>query len=317
MKWAGLFYKGIALITQSDELDILMLKRLLFLVSVPLFLLLLGSFWGAFHPLGDSLAVFRGPLAGASAVAVLLMWRGARSLATLAAVLVLWASYTVLAPRFSDLNAQMAPYTFYQKNMLFMMSSTGPLRDDILAQAPDFVALQEVSRRNQPILASLVSQYPAQVFCPFAAVGGVAVASRWPLIAGSERCEASSGMAAMQVETEGGPVWVVSLHLHWPFPMGQAAQVRRLVVALAALDGVVVLGGDFNMVPWSHSMRVITAATNTRRIGVPQYTLPLKGLYTLPIDHVLINNNAKPAASSKRPLFGSDHFGVLARFHIR
>ena len=136
------------------------------------------------------------------------------------------------------------------------------------------------------------------------------------MIAGSARCEAASGMAAMQVETPDGPVWVVSLHLHWPYPMGQAAQVRSLVPQLESLSGPVVLGGDFNMVPWSHAMRVIARATASKRIGVPQYSLPLKRLYTLPIDHVLVNRNAKPAITEKRPLLGSDHFGVLARFHI-
>lgn len=280
-------------------------------------MLLLGSFLGTFHPLGDSLAVFRGPLAGMSAVAVVLLTRVARPLAVLAGMLVLWSSYTVLGPRFSGQSTQGAPYSFYQKNMLFKMPMTGPLTDDILLQAPDFIALQEVSRRNQPILRALKPQYPAQVFCAFAAVGGIAVASRWPLVAGSERCEASGGMAAMQVETPDGPVWVVSLHLHWPYPMGQAAQVRALVPRLKALNGPVVLGGDFNMVPWSHTMRVIAGATGTRPVGVPQYTLPLKGLYSLPIDHVLINENAKPAATEIRPQLGSDHFGVLARFHIR
>lgn len=121
----------------------------------------------------------------------------------------------------------------------------------------------------------------------------------------------------MQVETPDGPVWVVSLHLHWPYPMGQAAQVRALLPELAALKGPVVLGGDFNMVPWSHSIRAIAAATNTRRIGAVQYTLPLKGLYTLPIDHLLVPQTPQAASTEKRPLLGSDHYGVLARFSIR
>lgn len=295
-----------------------MLRRLILLMFMTPLLLLLGSYFGAFHPLGDSLAVFRGPLAAISAVAVVLLARSrAKSLAVLAAVLVLLSAYTVLAPRLEYSNALEAPYALYQKNMWFRMSSIQPLSDDILDQAPDFIALQEVSRRNLPILANLKTQYPAQVFCKFAGVGGVAVASRWPAVAGTKRCSTDRGMAAIQVETPDGPVWVVSLHLHWPYPHSQAAHVRVLEPYLAALDGPVVLGGDFNMVPWSHTMRVITAATDTHRIGVPQYSLPLKGLYTLPIDHVLINRNAKPASTSKRPLLGSDHFGVLARFHIR
>lgn len=299
-----------------------MLRRLILLASAGPLVLLLGSYLGAAHPLGDSLAVFRGPLAALGAVAVfVLTWGKVKYLAPLGAVLVLWSSYTVLAPRVSFSVSSDAPidgpYVFYQKNMLFKMVSFVPLQDDILAQNPDFITLQEVSHQNRPMLARLKGQYPAQVFCPFATVGGVAALSRWPMIKGTERCEPKSGMAAMQVETPDGPVWLVSLHLHWPYPMGQAAQVRGLVPHLKALKGPVILGGDFNMVPWAHTMRAITAATNTRRIGVPQYTLPLKELYSLPIDHVLINSNTKPATTSKRPRLGSDHFGVLARFHIQ
>lgn len=294
----------------------MMRRIILWLLMIPL-VLLLGSNLGAIHPLGDSLAVFRGPLAALGVVsALLLAQRGEKPLAAFASALVLWSAYTVLAPRLEFSAALDAPYTHYQKNMMFKMPSTTPLYDDILEQAPDFISLQEVSRKNLPILASLAAQYPAQLFCPFAAVGGVAVVSRWPLVAGSKRCNARSGMVAMQVETPDGPVWVVSLHLHWPYPMGQAAQVRALLSQLMALDGPIVLGGDFNMVPWSYTLRAITAATSTRRIGVPHYTLPLKNLYSLPIDHVLVNAKINPADTSKRPLLGSDHYGVLARFHL-
>ncbi|WP_456387146.1 endonuclease/exonuclease/phosphatase family protein [Profundibacter sp.] len=296
------------------------MRHLNSLVFVMPLALLLGSFLGAIHPLGDSLAVFRAPLAVIGGGAVLLLARtGTKALGALGALLVLWSAYTVLAPRFEFSAALDAPYTHYQKNMWFKMPSTNPLRDDILELAPDFISLQEVSKKNRPILANLKAQYPAQLFCTFSGiggVGGVAMASRWPLVAGSKRCNARSGMVAMQVETPDGPVWVVSLHLHWPYPMGQAAQVRALLPQLMALDGPIVLGGDFNMVPWSHTMRAITSATNTRRIGVPHYTLPLKNLYSLPIDHVLINTNTRPASTSKRPLLGSDHFGVLARFYL-
>lgn len=294
------------------------MRHLIFWFSLLPLALLLGSFLGALHPLGDSLAVFRGPLTAVAVVSVAVALRHkAWALAGIAGGLVLWSAFTVLAPRVAFSDASNAPYLHYQKNMLFKMASVLPLVDDILTQAPDFISLQEVSRKNRPVLEQLKAHYPAQMFCPFAGVGGVAVASRWPLIANSQRCEPRSGMAAMQVETPDGPVWVVSLHLHWPYPMGQAAQVRALLPQLAGLAGPVVLGGDFNMVPWSQAMRAITTASKTRRIGVPQYSLALKNLYGLPIDHVLVNRNPQPAMSAKRPLLGSDHFGVLARFSIK
>lgn len=301
------------------------MRRFMYLMFMVPLSMLLGSYLGAYHPLGDSLAVFRGPLALVGGGAVLLFLRGgakgaAMIAAMIAAALVAWSAYTVLAPRLNNrasTDAAFAPYTLYQKNMLFKMPSSTPLRAELLQQTPDFITLQEVSRNNRALLDDLKADYPAQVYCPFAGVGGVVAMARWPLVAGSERCQPFSGMVAMQVETPDGPVWLVSLHLHWPYPKGQAAQVRALLPELAALKGPVVLGGDFNMVPWSHVMRTITAATNTRRIGALQYTLPLKGVYSLPIDHVLVHNTAQPASAEKRPLLGSDHFGILARFSLR
>jgi len=289
-----------------------------FIALICLFVLV-ASHLGALHPLGDSLAVFRGVLAIVGAVAVLVLLLQRRwMLAVLGAGLVLWSAYTVVMPRFEFSAALDAPYALYQKNMSFRMPDTGPLAADILQQAPDFVTLEEVDRENIALLAALQPDYPAQAFCPFMNVGGVAVASRWPKVRGSDVCLQGQGMVAMQVETPDGPLWLVALHLHWPFPHRQAEQVRQLETALKALEGPVVLGGDFNMVPWSHTMHAITAATRTRRIGAPKYTFPLfDGLYTLPIDHVLVNANARPAETWRRPQLGSDHYGVLARFYLR
>jgi len=278
-----------------------------------------ASHFGALHPLGDSLAVFRGVLTIVGAVAVLvLVLQRRRVLAVLGAGLVLWSAYTVLTPRFAFSAALDTPYVLYQKNMSFRMPDTGPLAVDILQQASDFVTLEEVDWENIALLDRLKPDYPAQAFCPFMNVGGVAVASRWPKLAGSDVCLPGQGMVAMQVETPDGPLWLVALHLHWPFPHQQAEQVQQLETALKVLEGPVVLGGDFNMVPWSHTMRAITAATQTRRIGAPKYTFALfDGLYTLPIYHVLVNANTRPAETWRRPQLGSDHFGLLARFYLR
>lgn len=296
-----------------------MIKHLVSIISFAIMLPLLGSHLGAIHPLGDSLAVFRGPLVVAGLAAVLVLTGQRRWWATVGAgALVLSSAYTVLAPRLQYSAALDAPYSLYQKNMSFRMPETGPITQDILGQSPDFLTLQEVAQNNLSLLANLKESHPAQAVCPFAGVGAVAVASRWPLIEGSKRCQSGYGMVAMQVETPDGPVWVVALHLHWAYPFGQAAQVGQMRAGLQALEGPVVLGGDFNMVPWSHTMRIITSDTHTRRIGAPKYTFSLfNGLYSLPIDHVLVNGNNRPSETWKRPKLGSDHSGVLARFFIR
>ena len=200
------------------------------------------------------------------------------------------------------------------------------MAEDILASRADFVTLQELHQRNRPILGTLRDTYPHQHFCPFAAVGGIAVLSRYPGIPGQTVCAEGAGLAAMQVATPDGPLWVVSLHLHWPYPYRQAIQVADLLPLLEGLEGPVVLGGDFNMVAWSHAVRAIASATRTENAGHVGGTFALSHtvggenilarMPRLPIDHVLIPEDAARQSVERRPRLGSDHHGIKARFAL-
>jgi endonuclease/exonuclease/phosphatase (EEP) superfamily protein YafD len=111
------------------------------------------------------------------------------------------SGYTVVVPGLADGAAPEveAQFSLYQKNMLFKMPDVAPLRDDILALAPDFVTLQEVSARNRWVLKDLKPAYPAQQFCAAPTIADVAVLSKWPKIAGSGRCDRRVGLAIMRV----------------------------------------------------------------------------------------------------------------------
>ncbi len=275
--------------------------------------LLAASFAGALHPAADSLAVFR---LHNSAVCLFLSLAalglnrriGIAGVALSSAALgaVLW-SMTVPA------GGAAGPVTLYQKNMLFAPRDLAPLISDIHASDPDMLTLQEVTPGNEALLAALADRLPTQLVCPFARVGAVAVASRWPLAGNRALCLERQGIAAVRVAGPDGPLWLVSLHLHWPWPHGQAPQRARLGPVLAELEEPVVIGGDFNMVPWSHAFRSIARTTSTRRIGRAFNTMTRFPLAPLPIDHVLIPAGAE-GTTERRPLLGSDHHGVLARF---
>lgn len=275
---------------------------------------LLFSFAGRWHPAADTLAVFRPGVALACLpfVALLgrrhwLFWPG------LALVL------AVLAIRAWDDRPGRGPapgFTVYQKNMYFGMQDHAPLARHIRAAAPDFVTLQEVTRGNAAMLDVLSDILPSQHVCPFAAVGAVAVASRFPAVSGATLCAEGDGLVAMQVETPEGPVWIVSIHLHWPWPHGQAAQAERLARLLGTLDGPMLIGGDFNMVPWSGALRRIMRASGTARPGPVRPTLragyPTPLRLPIAIDHVLGGRDGATAVAL-RPRLGSDHRGGLAR----
>lgn len=268
--------------------------------------LTVGSFLGALHPLGDSLAVFRLPLACLFALAAIwtswpktLRW-SLTGLGVLAMLSVLWWRWSDGLPGTAQV---------YQRNLYFARAEHGAVIADILDRRPDVVTLQEVTDRNRAVLDGIAADYPAQLHCPFARVGGPAVASRWPMVPDSARCIGGRGLAVMQVQSPLGPVWIGSLHLHWPWPHGQAKQRDVLLPELAKLEGPILLGGDFNMVPWSYTFASIAKATRTKRAGNVAPTLFKSGV-PLPIDHVLGPNGG---TAEVLPRLGSDHNGVLAR----
>ncbi len=281
------------------------LSALAVLASLPV----LGGYLGALHPLGDSLAVFRlqaaGLLAVMSAFALMagaVRWGRIGMLMGLLAggVPVVWAYGTTPAPG-GDLR-------LYQKNMLYRNDALPDLAADIRAAAPDAVTLQEVSQANLALLNDLAPDFPHQLRCDEPGAGGGAVLTRLMPVPGGEFC--APGLAAMQVQGPKGPLWLVSIHLRWPWPHNQAAQVQALLPVLEELQGPVVMAGDFNMVRWSWAFSALTATARTKAAG------PVFGSYTgfapwlvLPIDHVTAPGGGRVMA---RDGLGSDHLGLLA-----
>lgn len=271
-----------------------------------------ASYLGALHPFGDSLAVVRPVLIGmAGLLAVLALclgWRrsGAVTLAVaLAAALHLWLGFLQSAALATAPNL-----TVYTKNVLASNPDTGPLAADILAASADIVLLQEVSDSNRGLLAALAVAYPHQHLCRFSGWSGIAVLSHWPI--GDTRCSDRRALAAAAVQGPAGPVWAVSVHLSWPWPYGQAASVERAIARMTGMTGALVIGGDFNMVPWGHAVSRLAHASGTRRVAAAVPTF-FHHHYPLALDQFLSTGSA---SVERRPHLGSDHMGLLGRFAL-
>ena len=291
------------------------MRRLIVAVFWVSLVLLAASFGGAAHPGGDSLAVFRHWWAVSLGISSLLILRGQWRIGALGAFATVLGAAPMAIGYLEQNRPEAGAYALYQKNLRYDGGDRAGIIDDILAMAPDFVTLQEVSRPNRVIFDTLAKQFASSLYCDFTGVGGVAVLSRWPAVEGARTCAGNQGVAAMQVRTPAGPVWVVAVHLHWPYPHAQPQQVARLMGELAVLEGPIVLGGDFNMVPWSSTLRKFERATGSQRAGRVYRTFVHKGSpLRLPIDHVLVPGGR--GVSALRPLLGSDHFGVLLRFDL-
>ena len=276
---------------------------------------LIGGFLGGYHPLGDSLAVFRPYTLGALFFAIFgfALWR--QNWLTYASLgLLVYGGYSLRAQLITP--SPVAGFTLMQHNNRFT-NDTRDLVDFARANAPDIITLQEITTSSVPQLAALRPEYPYQVICPFAAVGGVAILSKFRFIgAQGEGCREGLGMVSARVQIPAGEVTVVSLHLSWPWPYPQQAQLDKVLPVLASLKGPVFIGGDFNMVAWSDVMARIEAATDTRAIGGIRFTKTLvSGLVQLPIDQVLAPSNW-PASARLGPRLGSDHNSVIAQFAL-
>ena len=272
--------------------------------------LALATWAGPLHPAADTLAVIRLPLVAAFALAVIwtdwprvLRW-------PLAGLCLLVLGQAVAMKLVSP---EPGSFVVYQKNLWHGNPQVAALAADILAHGPDVITLQEVSIRNRILLDRLRAEYPYQHLCPFSGWNGLAVLSRHPAVAGGTLCSQDRGLAGLWIAMPEGLVWVLSVHLHWPWPHGQRPQANRLKTLFTGLRGPVVLSGDFNMMPWGSDVRRLAAATGTRRVGPmrPTYWLDLGRVKVpLPIDQVYASGGGR---AESRPLIGSDHAGIVAR----
>ncbi len=276
---------------------------------------LTGGFLGAYHPVGDSLAVFRPYTLAALFFAMFgfALWRQ-NWLTYVSLGLLVYGGYSLRAQFI--IPTTVAGFTLMQHNNQFT-NNTLELVEYARANAPDIITLQEITTTSVPQLAALRLDYPYQVICPFAAVGGVAILSKFRFIGEQgEGCREGLGMVSVRVQIPAGEVTVVSMHLEWPWPYKQQAQLAEVLPALASLKGPVFIGGDFNMVAWSNTVARIEAATDTRVIGGIRFTKALlSGLVQLPIDQVLAPANW-PASARLGPQLGSDHNSVIAQFAL-
>jgi len=250
--------------------------RLIFGVALAVYL---GSYLGVVHPVGDSLAVFRGWLGCVVMVLAWFAWR--RGWVFAVPVLV-----TILAPYLFDRMGESASapdaIKLYQKNLSFRLTDPQPILDDIAVSSADIVFLQEVDADNLALLDALRASYESVVHC------------------GSPRVV--RGVAVL---------WLVSVHWFWPYPHNQPKQAARDLELLRALDGPIFIGGDFNMVHRSHVLRQIKETSGTRRLGLVDPSFQLEGLLPIAIDHILTPTTYH-GRIERRDMLGSDHHGFLA-----
>lgn len=197
----------------------------------------------------------------------------------------------------------------YAKNTLYGLGDEAAMARDIQASQADVVLLQEL-RSGTRLITELGQSHPHQHICQFTEWTGTAVFSRWPLE--ETWCSETRSFAAARVLGPEGAFWAVSTHLIWPYPYDQRRALDPELPFLSSLNGPVIVGGDFNMAPWGQAVRDISEATGTNQIGPSRITIRPYGI-PLSIDHIYATGEG---ATNLRPLFGSDHHGLLAVINL-
>ncbi|WP_209598945.1 endonuclease/exonuclease/phosphatase family protein [Ruegeria sp. HKCCSP351] len=281
--------------------------------------LILIGFTGQFLAVGDSFALFR-PQAGVLLLpcAAILLYMRARYLALVTLAIAAVAVGSIATSFAAPPKACDGPcLTLYQKNLMRRAWPRYSLADDIIASDAQIVTLQEVSSHNREYMSNLFEHYPEKVICEFRPEQNVAILTTLPIVEGSGFCLKGHGLVGLQVKApDGSLVWIVSIHLKWPFPYDQSTQSRIIAERIAKLDGPVLIAGDFNMVPWGASVRRIAAAADNQSFGAVLNTHNLGSWHLpLPIDNLLFPKGTTGTVEL-RPFMGSDHFGKFARFRL-
>lgn len=200
----------------------------------------------------------------------------------------------------------------YQKNIRVNRQNHEELAKEFLRFRPDTISLQEIAKRDEILLDDLKDAYPSQQYCYVKHLSGIAVLSRWPVVDGTQTCFGGWGIAGFQVEMPEGRVWVLSAHIEVFFDGLRPEILRELVPQLEALQGPVIMAGDFNSEPFFSSTIELARAAGVTRIGRAVPTYELMDRFGVSIDHIMATGGR--GILMQRPKLTSDHYGIVGSF---
>ncbi len=225
---------------------------------------------------------------------------------------------------------------------------------DIMEQDPDIIAFQEYFTGQRNVLHPLIAQrYPFFVRCSGGKRAFLAIYSKTPFVLEpSTVCPANvslgdDGVARLVArfsDRSGQDFTLVTTQLNWPIQINplwrsglsvkerfwltyerKSAEWGDLVEAVNAIDGPLILVGDFNSTPWSYALRRFSSQTGLKRQTRNLVTYPKllfwsgrwrQTLAFLPIDHLFSRGDIAMLDVVTGNPAGSDHLPLIARFSL-
>ncbi len=228
--------------------------------------------------------------------------------------------------------------TVFTANMLYFNTQSQPVLDQIAAEKPDIVLMQEYTPAMHAVIApALAGVYPHSAHAFKSGSYGQAVFSRRPFVGepiihthGSNRFGEFTSVGngpqiAVRIELAGREVTVQGVHTSAPGGLGSFVSQRQefawLEGCIAGRATPIILGGDFNATNESQHMGALGARgmrdalnVNTfgRRCTWPDRTV-LQWLPGIRIDHVVYSEELVCETAHVGASTGSDHLPVIAR----
>jgi endonuclease/exonuclease/phosphatase (EEP) superfamily protein YafD len=209
----------------------------------------------------------------------------------------------------------------------------------IAEENPDIVALQEYFPEQQALDALLKPNYPYAVRCQGGKRANLGLYSKIPFDKEMSEKDCPDNAYATQrtahiiagfTLSDGTHFSVMTTHMDWPFPIERQRQELAAAAQEAnAVEGPLIVVGDFNSTPWSYAMKGFEAMTGMRRetrnlITFPElFTVPQRIardgiLHTtpfLPLDQVF-ERGVAVTELHRGAQTGSDHLPVVFTFAV-
>jgi endonuclease/exonuclease/phosphatase (EEP) superfamily protein YafD len=247
-------------------------------------------------------------------------------------VLLISFSYAPLfLPRLTPVLAGNKPFKVMSYNILYRNQQLEKATALIQSQQPDILLLQEVTPFAADTLSQgLLSLYPEhEPYYAYQPNMAQMIISRYPITPGEASVQ-KGRLQKVMIESPGGPIAVWNVHPPTPYRWRrQYQQISALAEDIAAVEGPLIVGGDFNTTDQSETYRLITQNLDNAHweagwgfgFSFPAHSPRVKGIPVIAslirIDHIFYSRHFfAHRASTLDQSGGSDHFPVVAELSL-
>lgn len=225
--------------------------------------------------------------------------------------------------------------TLMTHNLFGMNYDMDRVTQAILAEDADIIVLQEYfGEQASELHPLLLASYPFYARCRGGKRANLGLYSRIPFEQVEDGACPNDAYGTTRTahilaafRTEGGKAFsVITTHMDWPIPVSrQHEQLGALSEVVDAIEGPMILAGDFNSTAWSYALRNFVARNDLVRETLNMLTFPMSWHYFgdwretvpfLPLDHVMTRGGiVVHDIHTGRPT-ASDHLPVVMTFSV-